>query len=64
MIYAEIDKMIQVRLPHVTLHDCTGTLSSLPDASDISVLLSSCLAEIAQGTELRKRSVTLLFHIR
>lgn len=31
------------------LHDCTGTLSSLPDASDISVLLPSCLAELREG---------------
>lgn len=52
MIYFEIDKVIQVRFPRVMLHDCTGTVSSLSDASDISVLLPSCLAEIAQGTEL------------
>lgn len=54
MIYAEIDKMIRVRLPCVTLHNCTGTFSSLLDASDVSVLLSNCLVERAQGTELRE----------
>lgn len=26
MIYAEVDRMIQVRLPHVAVHDCTETL--------------------------------------
>lgn len=46
--------MIQVRLPCVALHDCKRTLSSLLDASDVAVLLSNCLVERAQGTELRK----------
>lgn len=52
---------MQVRLPCVTPHDCTGTLSSLPDASDIPVLLSSCLAEIAQEAELREEIWNSLF---
>lgn len=53
--------MIQVILPCVTLHDCKGTPSSLFDASDVAVLLSNCLVERAQGTELREEICNSFF---
>jgi len=65
MIYAEIDKKIPVRLPHVTLRNCTGTLSSLPDASHIYLHCCPVLWQKQPGGQnWGNRSVTLFFHIK